>query len=80
MVRKSPKVPKRDLTLKYKGKKVNVVASTHDSEVGDMWGAQFLCPWGCGGKFITTHKSTPKRLQDSLQRDLENHWKVKHQS
>lgn len=80
MTKRNPKVPNREFTLKCKGKKVNIVVSTHDSSVGDLWGAQLLCPWGCGGKFITTNKATPRRVADRLQRDLENHWRVRHQN
>lgn len=80
MVRKNPKTPKRDFTLKYKGKKVNIVAATHSADIGDMWGAQFLCPWGCGSKFVANFKVTPKRVQEKLQLELENHWKVRHQN
>lgn len=80
MVSKKPRIPNRDYTLRYKGKVVKIVVASHFAEEEDLWGAQFLCPWGCGAKFIKTHKVSPKRVADRLQAEMERHYNIKHQS
>lgn len=75
MVSQTPKTPKRDFKIKYKGKSVQLLAHT---ESGGSWGGGMYCPWFCGRHFEATLKSTPKRVAEKLQLDLEAHWKARH--
>lgn len=79
MVSSRPRVPRREFTIKYKGKSAKVFAVTHD--VGgerDLWGGQVMCLWGCPRTFEVSGKISPKRVQALLESALKAHWRVIH--
>lgn len=72
------RTPKTSFEIKYKGKKMTVVAQSHASKIGEMWGAQALCPWGCNVKFIVTRQETPREVAEEMQRAVRTHYHVSH--
>ena len=74
----SKKIPKRDFKIKYAGKTLNILVASHSTRLGEMWGVQCLCIWGCNAKFIITNKSSPRDVYDELKIAIRKHCLVVH--
>jgi hypothetical protein len=78
MVSKNPRTPNRSFVIKHAGKKITVYAQSHVSGIGEVWGAQVLCPWGCNAKFLITNALSPARVKDEMTRAIKSHYEISH--